>query len=81
MKAKNVLQIVCAEGSRTFGPGRVTSKPEPGELGRHQPGPEQTDGEPEGKGVVEAGEHKEAEHRRRGSQFKLGPGPHFLLPD
>lgn len=36
MKAKNVLQIVCAEGSRTFGPGRVTSKPEPGELGRQR---------------------------------------------
>lgn len=36
MKAKNVQQIVCAEGSRTFGPGRVTSNPEPGEQGRQR---------------------------------------------
>jgi len=36
MKAKNVQRIVCAEGSQTFGPGRVTSKPEPGELGRQR---------------------------------------------
>ena len=36
MKAKNVQRIVCAEGSRTFGPGRVTSNPEPGEQGRQR---------------------------------------------
>ncbi len=36
MKAKNVQQIVCAEGSQNLGPGRISSIPEPSEQGRQR---------------------------------------------
>lgn len=36
MKAKNVNRIVCAEGSHSIGPGRISSIPEPGEQGRQR---------------------------------------------
>ncbi len=36
MKAKNVQQVVCAEGSQNYGPGRISSIPEPPQQGRQR---------------------------------------------
>lgn len=36
MKAKNLYRLVCAEGSHSMGPGRISSYPEPAEQGRQR---------------------------------------------
>ncbi len=36
MKAKRLYRVICAEGSHSMGPGRVSSFPEPSEQGRQR---------------------------------------------